>query len=303
MSDSFYDILGVNKNSTHDEIKKAFRGLSLKWHPDRNRDVNAVDKFQKINEAYETLGDLQLREDYDNSKTNLFDPNKQYNMNDIFSSIFNVNLGNTMGGFSSFQGMPGGPRIQIFRNGCPINTQDSMQKPLPIIKTIALNMQQVLCSDQIPVEIERWIIENGIKKFEKETIYVTIPKGVDDNELLTIRDKGNILNDECKGDIKIFMKIDNNTEFVRKGLDLLFNKTISLKESLCGFNFELKYINGKTYTINNNKGNIIPFNHTKTIPGMGLTREGHIGNLIIVFNIEFPKSLTEEQILKLNDIL
>ena len=67
--------------------------------------------------------------------------------------------------------------------------------------------------------------------------------------------------------------------------------------------FELNYINGKSYTLNNNKGNIIPPNYKKVYPEMGLVRDNHKGNMVIHFNVTFPEKLTEEQIAKLSDIL
>jgi DnaJ-class molecular chaperone len=72
---------------------------------------------------------------------------------------------------------------------------------------------------------------------------------------------------------------------------------------LCGFSFELKYINGKSYTLNNNSGNIIKPDYKKIIPGMGLKRENHQGNLIIHFQVSFPEKLTEEQMGVLKTIL
>jgi DnaJ family protein A protein 2 len=78
------------------------------------------------------------------------------------------------------------------------------------------------------------------------------------------------------------------------GLDLILNKTISVKEALCGFNFELKYITGKVYTITNNSGNIISHGYQKVIPNMGLTRDEHTGSLLIIFDVKFPEKLSEE---------
>jgi hypothetical protein len=209
-----------------------------------------------------------------------------------------------MGGMPFPMGrMPQGG-IHIFRNGSmPVNFEDALQKPSPIIKNITIDISLVLTGTTMPIEIERWIIEYGNKVFEKETVYLDIPKGIDDNEIIILREKGNVANERCKGDIKIFIKVENNTDFIRNGLDLKIEKTISLKESLCGFSFELKYINGKTYTLNNNKGNIIPPEYVKVIPNMGLTREGKTGNLLIVFHIEFPNVLSDEKISKLLETL
>ena len=68
-------------------------------------------------------------------------------------------------------------------------------------------MAQVLSGASIPLDIERWILENGIKIHENETIYVTVPQGIDDNEIIILRDKGNILSENVKGDVKVFVKI------------------------------------------------------------------------------------------------
>jgi len=86
-------------------------------------------------------------------------------------------------------------------------------------------------------------------------------------------------------------------------LYLLYEKNISLKEALCGFTFEIKFINGKVYTLNNNSGNIISPEYRKIIPNMGITRENHTGNLIVIFHVEFPEKLTNEQIKNLADVL
>jgi DnaJ-class molecular chaperone len=321
MSESFYNILGVPETASKDEIKKAYRTLSLKLHPDRNpNNLEAVSKFQKINEAYETLGDDQKKEEYDMMNKNPFlrmasqgggqnmDSPFQ-DMDDIFSALFGNVLGSMPGVKQGmhFGGPPGmhfgGPKIHVFRGGPQMGFTQALQKPTPIIKTVTINMEQVLLGATIPVDIERWIVENGNKVFENETVYVTVPKGVDDNEIIILRDKGNILNDEIKGDLKLFIKVENTTQFERKGLDLIIKKPISLKDALCGFSFELKYVNGKVYTLNNNSGSIIPSGYVKTIPNMGLTREGHTGNLLIHFQVEFPEKLTEEQIKLLKEIL
>ena len=153
------------------------------------------------------------------------------------------------------------------------------------------------------MEIERWILENGTKVFEKETIYIDIPQGIDDNEMIILRDRGNIISDQCKGDIKVKILVQNNTAFKRSGLDLILDKTISLKDALCGFTFEINYLNGKNYTLNNSKGSIVQPEYKKLYTGMGLKRGEHKGNMIINFHIEFPEKLTEEQIDKLSKIL
>lgn len=312
MSESFYNILGLEEGSTKEEIKKAYRSLSFKFHPDKNPgNLEATGKFQKISEAYETLGDEQKREEYDMSRKNPFMRMNNNNnngmdvpMDDILNMFFN-GMGNPFGGMPGMGGMPGFPpglKVHVF-NGGPMGFQQAIQKPSPIIKNIIITLEQILTGATVPLEIERWIVENGMKVFENETVYVTIPQGIDEGEMLILREKGNVINESAKGDIKIFVKVINETLFKRSGLDLILEKNITLKEALCGFSFEIKYVNGKSYTLNNNKGNIIPPEYRKIYPNMGLKREEHVGNMIIHFHVDFPEKLTDEQIGKLLEVL
>ena len=307
MSENFYNILGISENSTKDEIKKAYRSLQMKYHPDKNPgSQEAHDMTQKINEAYETLGDEQKRQEYDMMRNNPFLNNngphihrEDIPLNDIFNMMFG---GNPFGMPHGMPGMPPGAKIHIFHGG-PMNMHQAMNKPIPIMTSLQITMAQVFTGASIPLEVERWILQSGTKVFEKETIYVDIPQGIDDNEILILRDRGNVISDNCKGDIKINILVQNNTAFKRAGLDLILDKNISLKESLCGFSFELNYINGKSYTLNNNKGSIVPPEYKKIYPDMGLKRGDHKGNMIIHFHVDFPTNLTIEKIDKLIEIL
>ena len=311
MSDNYYKILGVDEKASKEDIKKSYRALQIKYHPDKNQgSQEAITMTQKLNEAYETLGDEQKREAYDMTRNNPFMKMGSHNGNmnipvdEIFSTLFGMNpFGGNMGGnMHGFNGMPPGMKVHFFQGG-PMNFQQAIQKPVPILKHININISQVLTGATIPLEVERWIMENGVKVFEKETIYITVPKGVDDNELMVLRDKGNIINEDCKGDLKIFVKVENDSMFKRVGLDLVLEKNITLKDALCGFSFEITYINGKSYTLNNNPGNIIPPGFRKMINNMGLERDQTRGNMVIIFNVEFPEKLTEEQMTKIRDAL
>ncbi len=136
-----------------------------------------------------------------------------------------------------------------------------------------------------------------------EKIYVDIPKGIDSGEIIKISKKGNILNEYTKGDIKVFVTVVNNSKFKRNGLNLIINKKLSLKDALCGFKFEFKHLNGKTYAINNEEGNIIKPNYQKIIRNLGMERNNQKGSLIILFSIDFPESLSIEQVKKIKEIL
>jgi len=313
--ENYYDILGVPETANAEEIKKAYRKLSLKYHPDKNPGKpECIEMFQKVSEAFDILRDSSKKQEYDMTHNNPFfgggPPNMNFHhgsMDELFNSFFG-------GGFPQgfppgfVQGFPPefagggfpGPNIRIFRNGIPVNMT---QKPQPIVQNLLVTMEQVLNGATLPLEIERYIMEGQNKVHEVQKIYVTVEKGVDDNEMILLENQGNVMNENSKGDIKIFIKIENNTDFVRKGLDLWINKQISLKESLCGFSFDLKYINNKVYTINNQAGNVIPPEYQKVIPNMGLSRGSHAGNLIIHFHVDFPSTMTPEKIAILNSVL
>lgn len=318
-----YDVLEVPETASPAEIKKAYRRLSLIHHPDKNRgNTDVSGKFQKINEAYEILSDEHKRQEYDFGRkmspfglgANSFGqggpPFGPREVDEFFNNLF---FGGQMRG-------AGGPNIKIFRSnpvnfgggpmnfgGGPMNFNNMftnvVEKPSPIISNIEINMEQVLNGGTVPIEIERWLMEHNNRVYETETLYVSIPKGVDDGEIIVLKDKGHAATDECRGDVKVFIKVNNDSGFKRNGLDLIIEKSITLKEALCGFSFDLKYFNGKNYVINNTAGNIIKPGFKKLIPGLGLERDGHKGGIIIAFQIEFPDTLDEKTMTQLKTLL
>jgi DnaJ-class molecular chaperone len=303
--EDYYETLGVEKGSSADQIKKKYRKLSMKHHPDRGGNKET---FQKINTAYQILGDPVKKRNYDMQRENplgkLFGQNGNADMGGFFNMFFGGQMPEGMGQ----------PSVQIFRNGVPV--QVNMQKrPPPIIKTIEISLEQAYKGINFPLEIERWIKDENTRRVEKEKIYIDIPRGIDDGEIVVLKNKGNINGEISKGDIKLHIKVINKTQYIRDGLDLLLNKKISLKQALLGFTFEIEHICGKSYKLNNTNGNIIKPFFSKTISGLGMIRdrksvngmsmmEGEMkGSLIISFEIEFPRNLTEEQKKKLNEIL
>lgn len=302
---TYYKCLEVNENATQDEIKKAYRRLSLQHHPDKNKGDDV--KFKEINEAYQILGDVNKRKEYDMkiSGRNMpfggsgmpFGGGMQFRGGMPFQGGMPDEILRAM-----FGGGNGMPNIRIFRNGVeqPLNNQ--LKKPVPIIKTVEITLEQSYNGVKIPFALERWVIEGNLKKTEKETIYIDIPKGTDNNEIIIIRNKGNIISDTNKGDIKVFIKVKNDTQFKRDGLNLILNKNISLKDSLCGFDFVINYFNNRNFIIKN-YDNIITPGFSKVVPNLGLKREGHTGNLIITFNVKFPEKIDADKIEKLKELL
>jgi DnaJ family protein B protein 4 len=308
-----YEILGLSQDAGEIEIKKAYRTLSLKYHPDRNPSEEAKEMIQKVNEAYEILSDKSSRKQYDMELqfggggfpggmpfTHM---NSMNEMNDI-NNIFNMMFGGGMPGF----GGPGGPEIRIFHGGNPGNFHAEFfhtmgGRPEPLHRHLQITIEQSYSGCSLPVEIERTVISNNTKRMESETVYINVPKGIDDNESVTLHERGNIINDR-KGEVRITFRVINNTPFKRNGLDFIYNQKITLKDALCGFSFEINHLNGKKLCLNNSSNpTVIKPNFKKVVPNLGMHREENIGNLIIEFEILFPDLLTQEQVEALNNIL
>lgn len=260
-----YKILGISEDAGNDEVKKAYRKLSMRYHPDRNKqDTLATVKFQEINSAYQKL----------------------------------INIGN----FEKKMEEKG-----EFLNNQHNKSSDEYEKPEPIIENIEISLEKAYTGCDEPIQIKRHIIKNKseIRTLydETETIYIPIQKGVDNNELIILEGKGNINEYNVCGDIKIFIHVINNSELERRGLDLYFIKTISLKEALCGFSFNLNYLDGRVFKINNDRSSIVYPGSKKIINNLGMMRGENRGNLIINFNIEFPKYIEKANLELLKNLL
>jgi len=329
---NFYEVLGVSNEASESDIKKAYRSLSLKYHPDRNPNDEAKSIFQSISEAYETLSDPSKRNQYDmelrfgggggnpfgmgggggSPFTHMSSMDEFSEINNIFNMMFGGHGGHGGNPFGMEGSIPGMPGIRIFHSssssGMPGGFHSQMfhqiHRPEPIMKNLQITIEQSYQGCVVPIEIERWVLNNNVKTIENETLYLNIPQGIDDNEIIGIRDKGHVVNGEIFGEVKVSISVINNTEFKRNGLDLIYHKKISLKEALCGFSFEMIHLNGKKLCLNNNSNaTVIKPNYKKVVPSMGMIRENSTGNMIIEFEVEFPHALSSEQIEQISKIL
>ena len=191
--EDYYKVLGVSRDASIDDIKKSYRQLSLRNHPDRNKSPEASENFAKINYAYEVLSDERKKRQYDMQQSmgisgfpgmpgmggfpgmpGMFGGSgvEIHNMDDIFSNILGGMAGMAMGGQ---------PEVHVFSGNGMGGIPDiikNMQKPQPITKTINITMEQSYYGGSFSIEIERWFILNGSKVNEKDTLNVTIPPGV-----------------------------------------------------------------------------------------------------------------------------
>lgn len=338
----YYKILGVDEKSSDDEIKKAYRKMSMLHHPDKNGNTEeSKQMFQELNNAYATLSDANKRRTYDMMRKggggggggggfggNVFQfgggaPGGGFPPG-IPEELLHMLFGGGLGHHQQQHGHPGqGPKVvfQTFHNGRPTNINGMngfmqqqqhpttpptpnvrvYQVPETIIKTVSLSLEQCYNGCSTPLEIDRQVPDNDIIKIERETIHAQIPKGILQGDTIILTECGHMNESGMKGDIRIIINVLQHALFKVEHLDLTIEKTITLKSALCGFDFEITHLNGRVFKLANKPGNVIKPGNIKTIPGLGLERNGESGVLKIKFIIEFPDTLTQEQIHTLQD--
>ena len=174
--------------------------------------------------------------------------------------------------------------------------RETARTPLLTIH-LEVTFEQSYAGCSKPLKLERFMLNQTV---ETETIYVDVPRGVDDNEVVIIPNKGH-QGAHGMEDLKIVIRLLKHVTFTRNGMDLYFERTLTLKESLCGFMFKFDHLNGKQFQINNSDQIVHP-HYKKIIPQLGVVRNTSCGNLIITFNVVYPE-LTDHQITHLRGIL
>lgn len=319
----YYKILGVDEKSSDDEIKKAYRRMSMLHHPDKNGNTDeSKQMFQELNNAYAALSDANKRRTYDMMRKGGggggfhhfggggggggvppgFPPGIP---EELLHMLFGPGGVHNVHGHGHGHGP--GPRV-VFQsfNGRPPQHQPQQQQHQPhvrvyqvpetIIKTVSLTLEQCYNGCSIPLEIERQVPDNDIIKIERETIHAQIPKGILGGDTIILTECGHMNEAGMKGDVRIVINVLQHQVFKVENIDLTIEKTVSLKSALCGFDFEINHLNGRIFKLANKPGSIIKPGSIKTIPGLGLEKNGETGVLKIKFNVEFPETLTMEQI-------
>jgi DnaJ-class molecular chaperone len=282
--DNYYNILNLSKNATINDIKKAYRQLSIRFHPDKNKNCDP-EQFNKINEAYSKLLDK-----YNSNSTynvaELHNEVEKYHKNESHNDIlkycnsnFNSNMNSNMN--SNFNSN--------------INSNINSNNAEDITTNLNISFNEAYNGCNKPIVVNRKITVNNVIGNEMETLYIPIPKGIDNNEIITLPNKGNVYISNGiinYSNIKVIISLLKHEVFERNGLDIIFVKTITLKQALLGFTFNLNHINNKNFKITCFE--IINFNYEKVIPNMGFIRDTFVGNLIIKFNITFPLTISQE---------
>ena len=303
----YYKILGVSKTATDDAIKKAYRKLAMKYHPDRNKDdKTAESKFKDISEAYAVLSNKEKRQQYDMFGSEGFQ--NKFSQEDIFrdfdfGSIFSE-FGFGGRGRGSFGNIFGGMGGNSFRgSGSPFSGAFS-GRPQPIkgkdiIYELSINLEDTIENSEKLIAYHR---DNS----SQEKISVKVPAGISTGKKLRLTGKGNPgINGGPQGDLYIQMRVLEHPLFKRDGDDLIITRNIKFTEAALGTEIEVPTIDKKTLrlkippgTQNNAKFRLKDYG----IPHMnGRGR----GDAFVSINIEVPRDLTkkqEETIKKLSEL-
>ena len=226
MSSSLYDTLGVAKGASSDEIKKAYRRLARKYHPDINKEKGAEDKFKEINAAYEILSDEKKRAQYDRYGDSMFGGQSfsdftrsagNANMNDFINELFR-----NFGGFGG-----GGFNSGNFNSGFGSNSGFRSSGFSGFGEDLDINAEILIPFDTAVLGGEQSFKING------ESIKIKIPHGIKNGEKLRIRGKGKIAGGQ-RGDLIVQVKLGKSDEYERDDDDLYKKCDISLKTALFG---------------------------------------------------------------------
>ncbi len=258
-NNKFYNLLGVDKNATSTEIKKAYRKLAVIHHPDKGGDS---EKFKEITKAFETLSDESKRKHYDQ----FGEGDGAGNPADMFGQMFSgmgMQSSNKKRGENvvhevnlTLKEIFNGKNVNI-----TVNRKTIDQDKVDICSQCngqGMITQTVRMGPMIQQIQQPCSHCNGRGKSFKinhvtENIKVSIPKGAPNNHKITIYEKGDDIAGGDPGDLIVVVKEIKDEIFERKGYDLFINKDISLLEALKGFKIELKTLDDRNILITNDK--------------------------------------------------
>lgn len=249
MADDYYKTLGVEKGADPEAIKKAYRKLALKYHPDRNPgNREAEEKFKKISEAYAVLSDNEKRKQYDNFGSDQF--SRRYSQEDIFRN-FDLNeilrdfgFGGTTGREGGFRGTSrrgytfrtgGDPFQDLFGQAQP--RYDQPRKGEDLHYNLSITLEESVSGAEKKLALQQ--------EGEVHEISVRIPAGISPGKKLRLAGKGYPgIHGGPAGDLYLNISILPHPIFARDGSDIYIEKAVSFTQAVLGTTIEVPTIDG-----------------------------------------------------------
>jgi curved DNA-binding protein len=265
----YYNVLGISRDASQDDIKAAYRKLAMKHHPDRGGDPK---KFQEIQEAYATLGDENKRRDHDNpnpfghgGQGHPFGQGNPFG-EDVFTHFF---TNNPFGGFG------------FHHQQTPRNTN--------ITAVVDITLEDVLKGKTIEAQLS---FRNGDQKI----VSITIPPGVEDGIQIRYPNMGDHSQPKYPpGDLIVTVRVMPHPKWQRDGMNLIWETMISAWDAILGTAITVDTLDGKQFTINVPAGTQPDTVLSCKGEGVPHPRGVDRGNLLIKIKISIPRNITNEQ--------
>jgi curved DNA-binding protein len=277
----YYKLLEIEKSATSDQIKKAYRKLARKYHPDVNpNDDEAHKKFQQINEANEVLSDPEKRKKYDSYGENWQHADQFENQRQSQSNY----QGNSGGSYSDFGGEDFSDFFSSMFGNQGKSRQQAQFRGQDFNAELQLNLRDIFQTHKQTITV------NGKK------LRISVPAGIADGQVIKLKGYGGLgTNNGPAGDLYITFRIADDAEFKRLNNDLYKSVELDLFTAILGGEITVDTLDGKVKlkvlaeTQNGTKAKL----KNKGLPVY--KNEGSFGDLIINYNVKIPTGLTSEQ--------
>ena len=299
----FYQLLGVTKNSSPDEIKKAYRKLAMQFHPDKNQgNKKAEEKFKEISEAYETLSDPEKKKNYDiyghaganghpfgggGSGGNPFGRSAgsagaggfggfgQADINDLFGDIF----GEAFGGGGTRSSARGQQRSRQTNN-----------KGADLRYTLNITLEEVASGAEKVISFIRQV---GSKE-DAAKLSVTVPAGVKEGQRLKLTEEGDKPSSGPAGDLYVIISLQEHLLFKREEHDAILDLPVKYTEAILGAEMEIPTLSGKAQIKippGTSSGQVL------RLKGKGFPRIGGIGtgDMLVRLTVDTPNKINSRQ--------
>ncbi|XP_003737665.1 dnaJ homolog subfamily B member 4 isoform X2 [Galendromus occidentalis] len=329
MGKDLYAVLEVPKSASLEEIKKSYRRLALKYHPDKNKSPDAAEKFREVCSAYEVLSNKEKRDTYDRfgedglrqggvggngaggrsgTSTRFYtstDPMSTFTQffgtDNPFENFFNLGRG---GGFSTFDDhmdiegdLFGGGRNNAFRSqSFTAGTRRPAKQDPPVEYDLSVSLEDILkgCTKKMKISRKVLMPDGRATKREEKVLTINVKPGWKAGTKITFQKEGDQAPGTTPADIVFIIKDKPHDVFKRDGTDIKYTATVTLREALTGCRIDVPTLQGGTVKLNYNE--VIKPTTIKKLYGQGLPYPkdpSKRGDLVISFDIKFPDSINE----------